>query len=625
MLTRHRHGRCLLLPDLTRLCTCASPTQHPAPSSASSDAAPDASPGGLDPAALAPDDAIAALPAVADSAGSAAALALFHRLAARPDLRLLMRLYATAATAFVARGNLPMAHEAMRAMVAAFAGAGRLREAADMVLEMRSHGLPLRVETANWVLRVGLRHPGLFTRAREVFDGMARAGGVRPDERSFRALVLGCCREGRFEEVDALLVTMRQSGFCLDNATCTVVVRAFCQQDRFKDVSELFGWMSGMGTPLNMVNYTAWIDGLCKKGYVKQAFHVLEEMVGKGLKPNVYTHTSLIDGLCKIGWTERAFRLFLKLVRSSSYKPNVHTYTVMIGGYCKEGKLARAEMLLGRMVEQGLAPNTNTYTTLINGHCKDGSFDRAFELMNKMKLEGFLPNIYTYNAIIGGFCRKGQIQEAYKVTYTILITEHCKQGHIMYALELFSRMAENVPTTTYTSMIAGYCKVGKSTSALKVFERMVQHGCLPDSITYGALISGLCKESRLEEARALYESMLDKHLAPCDVTCITLAFEYCRREKTSIAVSFLDRLDKQKQAHTVDALVRKLSAVGNLDAARLFLKNVLDKHYTVDHVTYTSFINSCYNSNRYALASEISEKISKRISNFQKKDAAAIA
>jgi len=158
-----------------------------------------------------------------------------------------------------------------------------------------------------------------------------------------------------------------------------------------------------------------------------------------------------------------------------------------------------------------------------------------------------------------------------------------------------------------------------------MFERMVQHGCLPDSITYGALISGLCKESRLEEARALYESMLDKHLVPCDVTRVTLAFEYCKKQKISIAVSMLDRLDKRQQAHTADALVTKLSAADNLDAASLFLKNVLDKHYTVDHVTYTSFINSCYNSNRYALASEISEKISKRISNFQKKDAATIA
>uniref|UniRef100_A0A0A8ZGM0 Pentacotripeptide-repeat region of PRORP domain-containing protein n=1 Tax=Arundo donax TaxID=35708 RepID=A0A0A8ZGM0_ARUDO len=183
-----------------------------------------------------------------------------------------------------------------------------------------------------------------------------------------------------------------------------------------------------------------------------------------------------------------------------------------------------------------------------------------------------------------------------------------------------------VPTKqTYTSMIAGYCKVGNSTSALRIFDRMVQCGCIPDSITYGALISGLCKESRLEEARALYESMLDKHLVPCEVTRITLAFEYCSREKIGIVVSILDRLDKRKRTHTADALVRKLNAVGNLDGASLFLKTVLDKDYTVDHVTYTNFISSCYNYNRYALSSEISEKISKRISGFHKKDAAAIA
>ncbi|KAK8447995.1 hypothetical protein SEVIR_8G194150v4 [Setaria viridis] len=307
---RRRHGRCLLLPRLPPFSTFTYLAPHPPPSA--TDAAPDYSPGGLDPASLPADDAIAALPSLADSA---AALALFRRLAARPDLCRLMRLYATAATTFFARGNLPMAHEAMRTMVAAFAEAGRLREAAVMVLEMRSHGLPLCVETANWVLRVGLAHSWCFLLAREVFDRMTRSGGMRPDERSFRALVLGCCREGRFEEVDALLVAMRQKGFCLDNAMCTVAMRAFCQQGRFKDVSELFRRMWEMGTLPNMVNYTAWIDGLCKRGYVKQAFHVLEEMVGKGLKPNVYTHTSLIHGLCRIGWTERAFQLFLKLLR----------------------------------------------------------------------------------------------------------------------------------------------------------------------------------------------------------------------------------------------------------------------------------------------------------------------
>jgi pentatricopeptide repeat protein len=125
------------LPTLRPFSTAAS--YPPLRTVSSSDAA--RCTGAPDPATLAPDDAIAALLLLADSA---AALALFRRLAARPDLRRLMRLCATAATTFVSRGEHPMAHEAMRTMVAAFAEAGRLREAADMVLEMQSHGLPLR-------------------------------------------------------------------------------------------------------------------------------------------------------------------------------------------------------------------------------------------------------------------------------------------------------------------------------------------------------------------------------------------------------------------------------------------------------------------------------------------------
>jgi pentatricopeptide repeat protein len=210
-------------------------------------------------------------------------------------------------------------------------------------------------------------------------------------------------------------------------------------------------------------------------------------------------------------------------------------------------------------------------------------------------------------------------------TYTTLIATYCQQRQMEESQKLFDKClaTELVPTTqTYTSMIAGYCKVGKSTSALRVFERMVQNGCLADSITYGALISGLCKESRLEEARSLYEGMLDKCLVPCEVTPVTLAFEYCRREKTSVAVSILDRLDKRRQTHTISVLVRKLSAAGNVDDASLFLKRALDQDWAVDHVTYTGFINSCYTNNRYALASEVSDKISKRITSFQENNAA---
>lgn len=48
-----------------------------------------------------------------------------------------------------------------------------------------------------------------------------------------------------------------------------------------------------------------------------------------------------------------------------------------------------------------------------------------------------------------------------KVTFTILITKHCKQSYIIYALDLFNRMAENgchPDIDTYTTLIATYCQ-----------------------------------------------------------------------------------------------------------------------------------------------------------------------
>jgi hypothetical protein len=51
----------------------------------------------------------------------------------------------------------------------------------------------------------------------------------------------------------------------------------------------------------------------------------------------------------------------------------------------------------------------------------------------------------------------------------------------------------------------------------------------------------------------------------------------------------------------------------------------LDGDWAVDHVTYTGFINACYTNNRYALASEVSDKFSKRVTSFQEKNAAVVS
>ncbi|WVZ50590.1 hypothetical protein U9M48_001831 [Paspalum notatum var. saurae] len=81
--------------------------------------------------------------------------------------------------------------------------------------------------------------------------------------------------------------------------------------------------------------------------------------------------------------------------------------------------------------------------------------------------------------------------------------------------------------------------------------------------------------------------MIERGLAPNTDTYPTLIDGYGRGGKKDTAIIAVLLLDRQ-HAQMSDALVRKLTAVDNFEAASLFLKSVLDKHYVVDHETYTS-------------------------------------
>ncbi|KAK3041192.1 hypothetical protein RJ639_028452 [Escallonia herrerae] len=142
---------------------------------------------------------------------------------------------------------------------------------------------------------------------------------------------------------------------------------------------------------------------------------------------------------------------------------------------------------------------------------------------------------------------------------------------------------------------------------------MSEHGCASDSIAYGALISGLCKESKLDVARSFYDAMLDKGLAPCEVTRLTIAYEYCKKDESSTAIVLLDRLDKKLWIRTVNTLIRKLCSERKVDLAASFFHKLYDKDQNVDRVTLAGFMTACYDSNKYALVSDLSERISKGI------------
>ncbi|KAJ0030020.1 hypothetical protein Pint_14062 [Pistacia integerrima] len=229
-------------------------------------------------------------------------------------------------------------------------------------------------------------------------------------------------------------------------------------------------------------------------------------------------------------------------------------------------------------------------TTLID----NGNFERAHEVMQCM---------------VRSFAEIGRLKEAFSMvievsnhglplvtgTFNFVMGIACEMGLVEFAEKVFEEMDGNV------------------SMAVKLFHRMGEHGCVRDSFTYGALISGLCKESKLAEACELYETMIDKGISPCEVTRVTLAYEYCKKDDSAMAMVVLENLDKKLWIRTVNTLVRKLCSESKVGIAAFFFHKLLDKDHNVDRVTLAAFMTACYENSKYALVSEFSERISKRI------------
>ncbi|KAL0363736.1 UNVERIFIED_CONTAM: Pentatricopeptide repeat-containing protein [Sesamum calycinum] len=256
------------------------------------------------------------------------------------------------------------------------------------------------------------------------------------------------------------------------------------------------------------------------------------------------------------------------------------------------------------MVRSGLKPNVYTHTVLIDGLCKKGWTEKAFRLFLKLvRSDNYKPNVHTYTAMISGYCKEEKLNRA-----EMLLVKMQEQG-----------IAPN--WNTFTTLIDGHAKVGDFDRAYELMDVMAEDGLTPNICTYNAVIDALCKKGRvkeayrvsmLDEARALFEEMIGKGISPCEVTRMTIAYEFCKKDESCTAMALLDRLEKKLWVRTISTLVRKLCSEQKVDMAAQFFDKLFDVNHTVDRVTLAAFMTACYDSNNYALVSDISERITKQ-------------
>ncbi|PPR91038.1 hypothetical protein GOBAR_AA29640 [Gossypium barbadense] len=432
------------------------------------------------------------------------------------------------------------------------------------------------------VTATSLIRNGNFDRANEVMQCLVR---------NFSEL-------GRLKEAVGMVFEMQNHGLKLNAETFNCILGVGLEMGLLDYLEKVFDEMSERGVCGVFgvfCSYKLMVVGYCRMGRVSEVDKWLKEMLERGFIVDNATCTLVISLFCDKGFANRALWYFDKIVKMG-FKPNLINYSCLINGLCEKGSIKQAFGKLEEMVREGWKPNDRvTYTILITEQCKQANTELAMAFFGKMIKVGLLPDMHSYNTLIAAFCKKKEMKESEN-----LFEEALRLGL--------------VPTKeTYTSMISGYCRAGNLSLGLKFFNKMSDHSCVPDSITYGTLINGLCRESRLEEACQLYETMMDKGLFPCEVTRLTLAYEYCKKGDSAIAMVMLERLEKKLWMRTVNTLIRKLCSEKKVGIAALFFHRLLDKDRNVNRVTLAAFVTACYETDKFALVSDLNERISKGI------------
>ncbi|ERN10963.1 hypothetical protein AMTR_s00158p00090260 [Amborella trichopoda] len=149
------------------------------------------------------------------------------------------------------------------------------------------------------------------------------------------------------------------------------------------------------------------------------------------------------------------------------------------------------------MFKKGISPDIVTYNTLINGHCREGKLVEAFRLHSKMSSNGVLPDHISYALVIRGLYLHGNVCRAHQLLHKML-DDSILPDPLLWNL-----------------VIDGYGRCGETELVFEVRDHLLALSMAPNIFTYNA---AHVKEGNLQGAFMLKEEMFENGILPDVVT-----------------------------------------------------------------------------------------------------------
>ncbi|ONK57092.1 uncharacterized protein A4U43_C10F16530 [Asparagus officinalis] len=176
---------------------------------------------------------------------------------------------------------------------------------------------------------------------------------IKPNSTTFTNAISGFYREQKLEDVDKVLVLMKEYGLNPgSNSVYNVRIEGLCKLKRTREAKDLYREMLLKGMKPNWVTYNHLIVGFCKEGMLEEAKRVYEEMGKKRVVPGEGgCYFSLIHYLCQGGDFEAALGVFKDAMRKN-WMPGFKTMKMLVNGLVKIGKVEEGKEIVEKIKEK---------------------------------------------------------------------------------------------------------------------------------------------------------------------------------------------------------------------------------------------------------------------------------
>ncbi|KAM0953215.1 putative tetratricopeptide-like helical domain superfamily [Dioscorea sansibarensis] len=293
---------------------------------------------------------------------------------------------------------------------------------------------PLDLVAFNSIIHAFAR-AGLLREAQQLLVAMRDNHQIPPDTVTYSTILCALVARGRYLLALSLFSEMRDRRVPLDLMTVNIMIDAYGQLDMAREADRLFWSVRKLGLEPSIVTYNTMLRVY---GDAELFGNLMQEMQLKEIQPNAITYSTIISIWARAGKLERAAKLFQKL-RSSGAEIDPVLYQTMIVAYERAGLVGHAKRLLhelkhpegiakqtavailanaGRVeeatwvfrqaAEAGEVKDLSVFKCMMDLYSKNRRHVNVIEVFEKMRAAGFFPDSEVIAAVLNAY---GKLQE----------------------------------------------------------------------------------------------------------------------------------------------------------------------------------------------------------------------